>query len=117
MTRDYIRIVDSPSDSELQEAMAGVDCAVQLRYPDHGESSCVVNQLLALKKPVVCMRTGAFAELDGAIKLVAPDVSSVDLADVIEGSVLAGWPAAADGIVAARSPWAFEASIRRLVGV
>jgi glycosyltransferase involved in cell wall biosynthesis len=115
LQRDYLRVSESPSDEELQEVMSGVDCAVQLRYPDHGESSGVVNQLLALRRPVVCTRTGSFAEMEGALHLVPPDVSPADLATAIEQAVAVGWPAAADALIALRSPWIFEARLRELL--
>ncbi len=95
--------------------MSTVDCAVQLRYPDNGESSGVVNQLLALQRPVVCTRTGSFAELDGVVHLVEPDISPVDLAAVIEQAAVSDWPAAAEAFVAERSPTVFEARLRKLM--
>jgi glycosyltransferase involved in cell wall biosynthesis len=114
--RDYMRVTDSPSSDRLEELMSGVDCAVQLRYPDHGESSGVVNQLLALRRPVTCTRTGSFEEMEGIVELVAPDVSPAGLASAIERTAEAGWPEGADAFVAKRSPRAFEARLREILG-
>jgi hypothetical protein len=97
--------------------MSHVDCAVQLRHPDHGESSGVVNQLLALEKPVVCMRTGSFIELKGAVTFVETSVSAKQLAGAIERVVRSGWPETARRVVASRSPSALEHQIRQLMGL
>ncbi len=115
--RDYVTFLDAPSDAALQDAMAPVDVAVQLRYPDRGESSGVVNQLIALGRPVVCTRTGSFAELDGVVHLVPPNADPADLADTIERAAVAGPPAAAAEYVAAHSPRAFERRVRDLLGL
>ena len=117
LQRDYVWARESPSDRELQEIMSSVDCAVQLRYPDHGESSGVVNQLLALRRPVVCTRTGSFEQMESAVSFVAPDVSPSDLAVAIEHTVATGWPAAAEALIARRSPRIFEAHLRELLGL
>jgi len=113
--RGYVRTIDSPSDLELQEAMARVDCAVQLRYPDHGESSGVVNQLLALRKPVVCARSGSFTELGGAVYLVDPNLIPSELASAIEHAASAGWPDEGDALGTRRSPTVFEGRLRDLM--
>jgi glycosyltransferase involved in cell wall biosynthesis len=115
LRREYLRVVESPTDDELEKVMSTVDCAVQLRYPDNGESSGVVNQLIGLRRQVVCTRTGSYVDLDGVVRLVDPDVSPEDLATTIEQAAAAGWPDAADALVAARSPLAFEARLRRLL--
>jgi glycosyltransferase involved in cell wall biosynthesis len=117
LKRDYIRVIESPSDEELEEIMAGVDCAVQLRYPDQGESSGVVNQLVALRRPVICTRTGSFLEMGDAVRLVDADVSPADLADTIEQAVRDGPPAGAEGLIRQRSPSLFEAHLRKLLGL
>lgn len=117
LEREYVRVIESASDDELEEIMSGVDCAVQLRYPDHGESSGVVNQLLALRRPVICTMTGSFTEMAAAVHLVPPDVTPADLAGAIEQAANAGWPAAAEELVNRRSPAVFEARVRGLLGL
>lgn len=113
--RDYLQVLESPSDDELERMMASVDCAVQLRYPDNGESSGVVNQLLSLRRPVVCTETGSFKELAGAVHLVPTDVSPTELVSAIEQAISAGWPAAADALIAQRSPQVFEMRLREIL--
>lgn len=117
LTRRYMRIIESPSDHRLQEAMSAVDCAVQLRYPDQGESSGVVNQLLALRRPVICARIGSFVDLDAAAHLVDPHIEPADLAAAIEDAASAGWPAGGDALVAQRSAQVFEARLREILGL
>ncbi|HYK94610.1 MAG TPA: glycosyltransferase [Candidatus Dormibacteraeota bacterium] len=115
LLREYLTLLESPTDDELQRAMAGVDCGVQLRFPESGESSGVVNQLLALHKQVVCTRTGSFVQLEGVVHLVPPDVGPADLAAVIERAAISDWPIAGDALVAARSPAVLEARLRELL--
>jgi glycosyltransferase involved in cell wall biosynthesis len=115
LTRLYQDVIESPSDEELQLAMTSVDCAVQLRYPDMGESSGVVHQLLALRKPVICTRTGSFVELEGAVTLVESGVSATHLSIAIERAASSGWPVSADAIVAVLSPLGFEARLREIL--
>ena len=115
--RDYIRIVEAPSDAELQDLMAGVACAVQLRYPDHGESSGVVNQLLALRRPVICTATGSFLDLADALYLVEPEVSPAALASTIKRAADLGWPSGGDRLIAERSPVVFERRLREVLGL
>lgn len=117
LEREYLRVQESPTDYELEEIMSTVDCAVQLRYPDHGESSGVVNQLLALRRPVICTRAGSFAELDGVVKLVPPDVSPGALAEAIERTVTSGPSAALDEFIARRTPEIFEKRLRQILGL
>jgi glycosyltransferase involved in cell wall biosynthesis len=117
LERPYIVVSDSPDADELQRLMNGVDCAVQLRYPDHGESSGVINQLLALRRPVVCTRTGSSAELEGAVTLVPPDVTPDDLASAIVRATSLSWSAAAERLLAARTPEVFEERIREILAI
>lgn len=117
LRRDYLRAIESPSDDELEEAMSRVDCAVQLRHPDFGESSGVVNQLIALRRPVICTRTGSFLELGGAVTLVGPDVTPVELAAAIERAITEGWPIECDAVIAERSPLIFESRLCELLNL
>jgi glycosyltransferase involved in cell wall biosynthesis len=115
LERKYLRLIESPSDEELEEIMGEVDCAVQLRHPDVGESSGVVNQLIALRRPVICTRTGSFLEMREAVSLVGPDVSPEDLAETIERAIAGDSVAAMDAFAASHSPWVFEARLRELL--
>ena len=115
LRRNYQYVVEAPSDAELEALMSQVDCAVQLRFPDHGESSGVVNQLLSLRKPVVCTSTGAFRDLEGVVRLVPPDIPADSLAEMILLSVGAGWTDLAEAYVENRSITQYEAALRELV--
>jgi glycosyltransferase involved in cell wall biosynthesis len=115
--RDYIVTEESPSTQRLQELMEEVDCAVQLRHPDHGESSGVVNQLLALRRPVVCTTTGSALELADALHLVSPDISAAELSNVIERASESPWPASADALITGRSPVVLEHKLRELLAL
>jgi len=115
LARTYLRLIESPSDEELEATMGEVDCAVQLRHPDIGESSGVVNQLIALRRPVICTRTGAFAEMSDAVSLVEPDVSAEGLAEAIERAIATDSLAATDAFAARHSPQVFEARLRALL--
>jgi glycosyltransferase involved in cell wall biosynthesis len=115
LTAPYLRLIESPSDEELEEVMTEVDCAVQLRHPDNGESSGVVNQLIALRRPVICTRSGSFAEMGDAVRLVEPDVSPDDLAQAIEDAIAPSSIAATDAYAERHSPWVFEARLRELL--
>jgi hypothetical protein len=117
LEREYVVVEESPSEMELQTLMQTVDCAVQLRYPDHGESSGVVNQLLALRRPIVCTSTGSSAELSDAVFLVSPDVTPANLALEIERAAATAWPGAADVLVDRRSPQVFEDRLRTILGI
>ena len=95
--------------------MAGVDCAVQLRLSDRGESSGVVNQLLAIRRPVICARSGSFLDLDGLVTLVDREIDAQGLASAIEETAAHGWPADAEPWLAARSSPVFEAGLRQIL--
>jgi len=80
-----LEVLDGPDDEALVEAMRGVHVAVQLRSPTFGESSGVVNQLLALGTPLVVTCEGSFAELPAEVAcFVAADCSPAHLATAIE---------------------------------
>lgn len=56
----FVELIEDPSDELLSSVMRGVDVAVQPREPDHGESSGVINQLMAVgKRPVTTAGTAA----------------------------------------------------------
>ncbi|MFM7135581.1 MAG: glycosyltransferase, partial [Planctomycetota bacterium] len=87
LAADGFEIQDGPDDDALLAAMRSVDVAVQLRSPTFGESSGVVNQLLALGTPLVVTGEGSFAELPAdAGTFVAADVPPADLAAAIEAA-------------------------------
>lgn len=79
-----VEVIDSPDDAALRQAMLDVHVAVQLRARTFGESSGVVNQLLALGRPLVVTDAGSFSELsDGLATRVSPDCTATDLAEAI----------------------------------
>jgi len=104
-----VEIVDAPDDPSLVAAMHGLDVAVQLRTPTFGESSGVVNQLLAVGVPLVVSDEGSFAELPtDAATFVAADCPPAALARGIETA--ADRPLTTrqrEAILTARSPAAF----------
>jgi glycosyltransferase involved in cell wall biosynthesis len=79
-----LRVHESPSDEVFEALMASVDVAVQLRSATFGESSGTVSQLVALGRPTIVARIGAFAEFEDAVCFAHDDVSPEELADLIE---------------------------------
>ncbi len=112
-----VEVSDAPDDLSLLDTMRGVDVAVQLRTPTFGESSGVVNQLLALGTPLVVTGEGSFTDLPAdATAFVAADCPPADLAIAIERA--AGRRLSPDRhrtILADRSPEAFAARLAPLV--
>ncbi len=112
-----VDVIDSPGDEALREAMRGIDVAVQLRSRTFGESSGVVNQVLALGRPLVVTDAGSFAELpDSLATRVSPDCSAAELAGAIDGRVSKPIdPSCLAEFFAARSPTAFTARITAIL--
>ena len=117
LATDGLEILDSPDDNALLAAMQGVDVAVQLRSPTFGESSGVVNQLLALGTPLVVTGAGSFAELPADIaSVVAADCSPAELAAAIEAAAARRVsPARHREILAARSAEAFATRLAAIL--
>ncbi len=81
---DFVDIVENADDDDLLALMRGVDVAVQPRFPDHGESSGVVRQLLSVGKiPLVTAGT-ADAELGNLVRSISPTIAPEELATVIQ---------------------------------
>ncbi len=78
-----LRVHESPSDEVFEALMASVDVAVQLRSATFGESPGTVSQLVALGRPTIVARIGAFAEFEDAVCFAPDDVSPEGLADLI----------------------------------
>jgi hypothetical protein len=77
-------IASGTDDDDLLALMRGVDVAVQPRFPDHGESSGVVRQLLSVGKiPLVTAGT-ADAELGNLVRSISPTIAPEELATVIQ---------------------------------
>jgi glycosyltransferase involved in cell wall biosynthesis len=111
-----VEVLDAPDDDALTAAMRAVDLAVQLRSPTFGESSGVVNQLLAVGTPLVVSDEGSFAELPGDVAtFVAADCSPADLAAAIEAA--AGRRIHADRMAAIRAARSADAFAARLAGI
>ena len=112
-----VEVIDAPDDDALASAMHAVDLAVQLRSPTFGESSGVVNQLLAIGTPLVVSDEGSFSELPAdAATFVAADCEPADLAAAIESAAeLRIGAARRAAIRAARSPEAFAARIAEIL--
>jgi glycosyltransferase involved in cell wall biosynthesis len=83
-----IRIHSSVSMAELEELMAGVDVAIQLRSRNLGESSGPVSQLLGLGKATIVSPVGSFNEYGQAVIYAplnpSPESLSQLIVDVIE---------------------------------
>jgi glycosyltransferase involved in cell wall biosynthesis len=112
-----IEITDAPDDDSLLAEMRRSDVAVQLRSPTFGESSGVVNQLLAVGTPLVVSDEGSFAELPPDVAtFVAADCSPADLATAIESAAGRRIGAARLAeIRAARSPQAFADRLAKIL--
>lgn len=116
--REDITCLESPSDADLFDAMAGVDVAVQLRVPSIGESSGVVGQLLALGKPVVVTGEGSYADLEDAwVAKVAADIDPAALAQQILAASQRDMAGMADRFMAAYSAGAFQSAFADLLGI
>ncbi|HZP19990.1 MAG TPA: Stf0 family sulfotransferase [Bauldia sp.] len=83
----FLEIHDNPDDRRFVELLAAVDVAVQLRGINGGETSGVVSMLMALGKPVIVTRIGAFKEFGEAVRFVEASASPADVADAILGAV------------------------------
>lgn len=114
LLRPWIDVLENPADDELAAAMVQADVGVQLRWPQHGESSGAVCQWLALRHPVVTTCAGSFTEFDRAAYLVAPDVSPELLAKQILVAA-AGAPESLDAYLLERSVAAWHAQIASLL--
>lgn len=79
----WLEVHDSPDDARLEQLMRGVDVAVQLRHLNAGESSGVVNQLIALGRPTVASHVGAFREFVDAVAFVGPNAGADEIAATI----------------------------------
>lgn len=113
----HLEILDGPDDDSLLAAMRSVDVAVQLRSPTFGESSGVVNQLVALGTPLVVTGEGSFAELPSDIaSFVAADCPPADLATAIEAAATRRLTPERHGeILAARSAEAFTSRLAAIL--
>jgi glycosyltransferase involved in cell wall biosynthesis len=79
-----IIIVDAPDDRALEQLMANVDLAIQLRAHNLGESSGAIAQLLAQTTPVLASRVGSFVEFGEAVSFAPESLDAATLADAIE---------------------------------
>ncbi|MEX1075923.1 MAG: glycosyltransferase, partial [Pirellulales bacterium] len=108
----YVDVSDAPDDAGLTDCMRRVDVAVQLRTPTFGESSGVVNELVAIGTPLVVTRVGSFAELPAdLVTFVESTCSPAELAAAITAAA-ATRPSetARASFLAARSHAAFAAT-------
>lgn len=78
-----IHVVAGGSQEEFYASMAGVDVAVQLRYPYKGESSGAINDLLGLGKQVVTTRGFVSSDLADLVIEVDPALSAEGLANIL----------------------------------
>jgi glycosyltransferase involved in cell wall biosynthesis len=92
LIRPWIDIREGLSDDALLSLMQEVDIGIQLRWPQHGESSGAIRQFLALRKPVIATAGGSFDEFAGAARLVSPDTPPEALAVAILETAQAGAP-------------------------
>jgi glycosyltransferase involved in cell wall biosynthesis len=119
----HVEVLDAPDDGRLDEAMRRVDVAVQLRTPSFGESSGVVNQLLAIGTPLVTSRIGSFAELPAdLVRFVPPAAHPADLVTaIVQATAIAQATAARPAeaaraaFLAARSHEAFAARLATIL--
>ncbi len=115
----YVDVSDAPDDAGLSDCMRRVDVAVQLRTPTFGESSGVVNELVAIGTPLVVSRVGSFAELPAnLVTFVESTCSPAELAAAITAAA-ATRPSetARASFLAARSHAAFAATFAAALAV
>lgn len=108
LERSWVEAVEKPSHDELVALMQEVDVGVQLRWPQHGESSGAVNQWIGLRKPVVVTAGGSFDDFAGAAWMVSPEGGP----DVLGGQILKaaqeGVPSGIDEFISKRTIEAWQ---------
>lgn len=83
----FIEVHDAIDEDSLEDLMAAVDVAVQLRTPTHGESSGAVARLLGLGRQIVVTGEGSFTELPPALVTCVPaDCEPAQLAAAIDAA-------------------------------
>ena len=112
----FVEVHDGVDEPQLDALMRGVDVAVQLRVPTHGESSGAVARLLGLGRQVVVTGEGSFTELPPALVTCVPaDCQPAQLAAAIEAAAARGLTAAA--LREALEPFSPQAFAERIAGV
>ncbi len=92
LQRPWIKTLESPSSEALRQAMLASQVGVQLRWPQHGESSGAVADWIALGKPLVATQAAGFSSLAGAIYAVQPEVTAEELAATLVKAAQLGAP-------------------------
>jgi glycosyltransferase involved in cell wall biosynthesis len=115
--RKDVLCLDAPSDEQLEEAMAGVDIAVQLRVPTIGETSGVICQMLALGTRIIVTDVGSYAEIDDGLVFKIPvDADAEYLAKVLNQFEPINGPSR-HSYLASHSPAAFEQRIAQILNL
>jgi glycosyltransferase involved in cell wall biosynthesis len=112
-----IKILEAPSAKDLRSAMLSAHVGVQLRWPQHGESSGAVADWLSLGKPLVATQAAGFADLAGAIHGVQPEASPQTLAQAILNAATQGPPQAMASWRTSHSVAAWQHWLGQLLGL
>ena len=92
LQRPWVKTLEAPTAKDLRSTMLAAHVGVQLRWPQHGESSGAVADWLVLGKPLVATQAAGFSDLAGAIFGVQPDASPHALAQTILSAATQGPP-------------------------
>jgi len=81
----YNFITAQSCDNELEyyKLMNSLDLAVQLRWPNEGETSGVVTELISLNKPTIVTETGTFTDFKSSVISTRPNITPLELANII----------------------------------
>ena len=117
LQRPWIKTIEAPNAEALRSAMRAADVGVQLRWPQHGESSGAVADWLVLGKPLVTTQAAGFSGLAGAIHGVAPEIDAEALADAIVAAARQGAPQALTAWRQAHSVAAWQGWLGGILGL
>ena len=87
LAKDFIYVVDAPSDEKLFSLMNTVDVAVQLRKRQHGESSGCISQLLGLNKKIVTTEGFVSNDIAKVCTVIPSNSDSIKIAEAITQAV------------------------------
>ncbi len=117
LDRPWIEMQEGLSDEELVALMQKADVGIQLRWPQHGESSGALCQWLGLRKPVIATAGGSFNEFAGAAWLVPPEAGPEELAKAIMRAAELGTPKNLDDFIATRTITAWQTAFQNILAL
>lgn len=117
LQRPWIKTLEAPGAEALQHAMRAAHIGVQLRWPQHGESSGAVADWLVLGKPLIATQAAGFAGLAGAIYGVSPEVTREELATTLLDAARQGPPSTLSAWRTAHAASAWQAWLGKFLNV